>query len=391
MKKILVIEDNAEVRENLEEILELSGYEVLTAEDGKLGVEIALKEMPDLVLCDVMMPRLDGFGVLNILSKKSSTADIPFVFLTAKTEKSDFRRGMNLGADDYVTKPFYKDELLTVIETRLRKSEQIRKKFDRTENGLSAFINEAKGYEELKKLSLERRVKHYKKREVIFEEGDYPRYLYFVNSGKVKVFKTNEDGKEYIIDIFMDGDFVGYNDLIRDSKYAEGASALEDTDISLIPREDFLALLHANRDVASQLIKMLAEIERRINEENARPKKRYISPSTREEVYAIYYDALRRKIEDRGTQKFPELAGKKLYGELTMIVTINHDGRVLDTEVVQNSGITALDSRAQAIARSAGPFGKFSAEMRKRADQIVVVSRFKFTREETLETKLTER
>lgn len=258
MKKILVIEDNAEVRENLEEILELSGYEVLTAEDGKLGVEIALKELPDLVLCDVMMPRLDGFGVLNILSKKSSTADIPFVFLTAKTEKSDFRRGMNLGADDYVTKPFYKDELLTVIETRLRKSEQIRKKFDRTENGLSAFINEAKGYEELKKLSLERRVKHYKKREVIFEEGDYPRYLYFVNSGKIKVFKTNEDGKEYIIDIFMDGDFVGYNDLIRDSKYAEGAAALEDTDISLIPREDFLALLHANRDVASQLIKMLA-------------------------------------------------------------------------------------------------------------------------------------
>ena len=258
MKKILVIEDNAEVRENLEEILELSGYEVLTAEDGKVGVEIALKELPDLVLCDVMMPKLDGFGVLNILSKKSSTADIPFVFLTAKTEKSDFRRGMNLGADDYVTKPFYKDELLTVIETRLRKSEQIRKKFDRTENGLSAFINEAKGYEELKKLSLERRVKHYKKREVIFEEGDYPRYLYFVNSGKVKVFKTNEDGKEYIIDIFMDGDFVGYNDLIRDTKYAEGASALEDSDISLIPREDFIALLHANRDVASQLIKMLA-------------------------------------------------------------------------------------------------------------------------------------
>jgi len=147
----------------------------------------------------------------------------------------------------------------------------------------------------------------------------------------------------------------------------------------------------AREEKRRQLIKMLAEIERRINKENARPKKRYISPSTREEVYAIYYDALRRKIEDRGTQKFPELAGKKLYGELTMIVTINHDGRVLDTEVVQNSGITALDSRAQAIARSAGPFGKFSAEMRKRADQIVVVSRFKFTREETLETKLTER
>lgn len=258
MKKILVIEDNAEVRENLVEILELSGYQVITAEDGKIGVEIALRDMPDLVLCDVMMPRLDGFGVLNILSKKSITADIPFVFLTAKTEKSDFRRGMNLGADDYITKPFYKDELLAVIETRLRKSEQIRKKFDRTESGLSAFINEAKGYEELKKLSLERRVKHFKKRESLFEEGDYPRYLYFINSGKVKIFKTNEDGKEYIIDIVLDGDFIGYNDLIREQKYAESATALEDTDVSLIPREDFISLLHANRDVASQLIKMLA-------------------------------------------------------------------------------------------------------------------------------------
>lgn len=258
MKKILVIEDNPEVRENLEEILELSGYEVLTAEDGKIGVEIALREMPDLVLCDVMMPRLDGFGVLNILSKKSSTADIPFVFLTAKTEKSDFRRGMNLGADDYITKPFYKDELLAVIETRLRKSEQIRRKFDRTENGLSAFINEARGFEELKKLSLERRVKLFKKREAIFEEGDYPRYLYFINSGKVKLFKTNEDGKEYIIDIVVEGDFIGYVDLLQDTKYNESATALEDTEISLIPREDFISLMHANRDVSSQLIKMLA-------------------------------------------------------------------------------------------------------------------------------------
>jgi periplasmic protein TonB len=140
-----------------------------------------------------------------------------------------------------------------------------------------------------------------------------------------------------------------------------------------------------------QLLQLLAEIEKRINAENARPKKRYISPATREEVYAIYYDTLRRKIEDRGTQNFPEAAGNKLYGELTMIVTVNYDGRVLDTEVIETSGITALDRRAQSIAKAAGPFGKFSDEMRRRADQIVVVSRFKFTREETLETKLTSR
>ncbi len=147
----------------------------------------------------------------------------------------------------------------------------------------------------------------------------------------------------------------------------------------------------AREEKRRQLIKLLAEIERRINEENARPKKRYISPSTREEVYAVYYDRLRRKIEDRGTQNFPELAGRKLYGELTMIVTVNHDGRVLDTEVVETSGNTTLDRRAVGIAHAAGPFGPFSPEMRRRADQIVVVSRFKFTHEETLETKLTSR
>ena len=122
--------------------------------------------------------------------------------------------------------------------------------------------------------------------------------------------------------------------------------------------------------------------------ENARPKKRYISPAVREEVYAVYYDGLRRAIEDRGTENFPQSGGKKLYGELTMIVTVNHDGRVIDTDVVQSSGNPTLDKRAEAIARTAGPFGNFSAAMRRQADQILVVSRFKFTRDETLEAKV---
>lgn len=137
-----------------------------------------------------------------------------------------------------------------------------------------------------------------------------------------------------------------------------------------------------------QLVRLLAEIERRINMENSRPKKRYISPATREAAYAIYYDRLRRAIEDKGTENFPQVNGQKLYGELTMIVTVNHDGRVLTTEVVQSSGNPALDRRAQAIAKGAGPFGEFNPPMRRQADQIAVVSRFKFTREATLETKL---
>lgn len=281
-KKILVIEDNSEVRENLEEILELYGYDVETAEDGKVGVDKALSTDPDLILCDVMMPRLDGFGVLNIIAKKPETASIPFIFLTAKAEKSDFRRGMNLGADDYIAKPFYKDELLSVIETRLKKSEKLKKQFDGTAQGLTAFINEAKGYDALKKLSDDRKIKNYKKRDLIFEEGDFPRYLYLVNSGTVKLFKTNEYGKEYIITICKPGDFFGYVDLIKNDMHSESAAALEATEISLVPKEDFLKLMHGNRDVTSQLIKMLAK---NITEQE-------------EQLLHLAYNSVRKRVAD---------------------------------------------------------------------------------------------
>lgn len=157
-----------------------------------------------------------------------------------------------------------------------------------------------------------------------------------------------------------------------------------------LPKQANLSPEQAQREQKRrQLIKLLAEIERRINEENARPKKRYISPATREAVYAVYYDHLRRSIEDKGTENFPEAGGKKLYGELVMSVTVNFDGRILATQIEQSSGNRTLDRRAEAIARSAAPFGRFSDAMRRQADQIVVISSFKFTRDETLETRLT--
>ena len=137
-----------------------------------------------------------------------------------------------------------------------------------------------------------------------------------------------------------------------------------------------------------RLLKQLAEIERRVSLDNARPRKRYISPATREEVYALYYDHLRHVIEDKGTQNFPQVGGKKLYGELTMVVTVNYDGHLVSTEIAESSGNRLLDRRAEAIARNAAPFGRFTKAMRGQADQIVVVSRFKFTRDETLETRV---
>ena len=154
-----------------------------------------------------------------------------------------------------------------------------------------------------------------------------------------------------------------------------------------VPKEASNAAEQARTETHRQMTRSLAEIERRINEENARPRKRYISPSTREEVYAIYYDAMRRRIELRGTEHFPELGGSKLYGELTMTITVNHDGRVLETDVVEGSGNRALDRQAKLIARSAGPFDAFTSAMRQKADQLVLVARFKFSREEKLEAK----
>lgn len=161
---------------------------------------------------------------------------------------------------------------------------------------------------------------------------------------------------------------------------------------ALSPRQDAVASTpneeREREQKRRQLVKLLAQIERRIQQENERPRKRYVSPATRQAVYAVYYDHLRHAIEDRGTENFPEVQGQKLYGELMMSITVNHDGRVLETRVEKGSGQNALDQRARAIVRSAAPFGRFNRAMRAQADQIVVISRFRFTREATLEAGL---
>lgn len=258
MKKILVIEDNPDVRENLTEILTLSGYETLAAENGKTGVETALKNQPDLILCDIMMPELDGYGVLHILGRQPKTADIPFVFLTAKAEKEDFRKGMSLGADDYIIKPFDDVSLLQTIEARLQKSERLRQASAENGGSLDHFIDEARALDAIRHLSDNHEVRHYKRKDVIFREGENPRWLYFVEKGKVKVFKTSDDGRELIVKVTQPGDFLGFLALFKEDAYPESAAALEDCSIKLIPKQDFAALVFGNRDVNARFIKMLA-------------------------------------------------------------------------------------------------------------------------------------
>lgn len=258
-KKILLIEDNMEMRENTAEILELANYEVLTAINGKEGVRMAQAHIPDLIICDIMMPELDGYGVLHMLSKDRKTASIPFIFLSAKAEKTDFRKGMTMGADDYLTKPFDDVELLNVVETRLNKSQILKTEFEKTAEGLSDFMEQARSMEDLTKISSTRHPKKFAKRDVIYREGAFPNEMYFIVSGKVKTYRTNSDGKELVTDLYKEGDFLGYISLLEQVVHADSAMALEDTEIITIPKDDFFSLLFNNRDVASKFIKMLSD------------------------------------------------------------------------------------------------------------------------------------
>jgi CRP/FNR family transcriptional regulator, cyclic AMP receptor protein len=262
-KRILVIEDNKEVRENIAEILTLSDYTVVTANNGIMGVEAALKEPADLIICDIMMPQLDGYGVLHLLGKHKETRDIPFIFLTAKSEKSDFRKGMEMGADDYLTKPFDGIELLNAIDIRLKKAEAV--------TGQSAIVQLT---------SDKREVYEYKKKHVLYTEGQWPRTLYYIIKGKVKTYKVNNDGKELITNIFNEGDFLGYTSILEEVSYRENAEVLEDASLMLIPSADFQELITTDSKVARQFIRL---VSRNVLEKE-------------EDLLNLAYNSLRKKV-----------------------------------------------------------------------------------------------
>ncbi|MEO9964151.1 MAG: response regulator [Reichenbachiella sp.] len=257
MKKILLIEDNPEVRENTREILELEGYTVLIAEDGKTGVKLAQKNLPDLIVCDIMMSGLDGYGVLHILNKNPLTSVIPFIFLTAKADRIDIRKGMGLGADDYLTKPFDSNELLTAIETRLnRHNEASQEEFYIKD--LDPSDQNKRAIASLNAIAAEGRIQHFRAGEGIYWEGDEASALILVNSGKIKTYKTNQEKKKLITGIYCSGKYIGFNALITNSNYSESAVALEDSELYFISRHKFFKLLYENRDVANKFIRIIS-------------------------------------------------------------------------------------------------------------------------------------
>ncbi len=282
MKYLLLIEDNNEIRENTAEILELAGYKVRTAENGKIGVEMALQEKPDLIICDIMMPVLDGYGVLHLMNKNPGLTGIPLIFLTAKAERSDFRKGMEMGADDYITKPFSDIELLNAIESRLKKTELLSKNYNADADGMQQMLNEFKGRDLLSDLAADRNINHYKKKQPIYTEGNHPNRLYFIKKGKVKTCKTNDAGKELTVGLFNEGDFFGYNALLEGTVYKETAEAIEDSEVAIIPKEEFEDLLHNNREVTHKFIKLLAK--------NVTEKE--------DQLLGLAYNSLRKRVAD---------------------------------------------------------------------------------------------
>ena len=258
MKKILLIEDNDDIRNNTAEMLELSNYKVVTAVNGKRGVEQAIEQHPDLIICDIMMPELDGYGVLHAVHRNDAIKNTPFIFLTAKTERADFHKGMELGADDYITKPFDGMELLNSVDSRLKKIDLLKQEMSPGLEGLQQLIHATSGKNALASFTEGRNTNKYKKKQTVYSEGNHPNALFFVIKGRVKAFKANDNGKELITEIFSSGDFMGYVALLQESVYRETAEALEDTELAAIPKIEFNDLINNNKEVAQIFIRILA-------------------------------------------------------------------------------------------------------------------------------------
>ncbi|MBS4043361.1 MAG: response regulator [Chitinophagaceae bacterium] len=282
MTTILLIEDSDDIRENTAEILELAGYSVHTAANGKIGVELAQVHHPDLIICDIMMPVLDGYGVLHLINKNADLSGIPFIFLTAKSERSDFRKGMEMGADDYITKPFDDIELLNAIESRLKKVKLLKKEYEANAEGLKMLINDFSGKDALQNLVQDKTIDIYKKRQTIYSEGNLPRRLFYLQKGKIKTYKTNDNGRDLTVGLYSDGDFFGYTAILEDAHYKETAETIEESEVVIIAREEFDNILKSNPNAALKFIKLLAK--------NVSEKE--------EQLLALAYNSLRKKVAD---------------------------------------------------------------------------------------------
>lgn len=260
MKKVLLIEDDTVLRENTAELLELGDYDVITAPNGKVGVNKAKTILPDIIVCDIMMPELDGYGVLKALSKNESTKYIPFIFLSAKTERKDIRKGMNLGADDYITKPFSEDDLISAIESRLAKASILKDERKRNQNHTENNEDEIKTLDDLKSfLNNNGEALKFNQDDIIYNEGHNSNFFYLITKGAVKCHKLDERGKELTTALYKEGDLFGFSSFTQNIPYQETAIAIKDVELLAILKNDLKNILIANHKVALELIQLLTD------------------------------------------------------------------------------------------------------------------------------------
>ncbi|MFD2518911.1 response regulator [Salinimicrobium flavum] len=256
-KRILLIEDDQTLIENTKELLELSSYEVFTAQNGKLGVQLASEKIPDLIVSDIMMPELDGYGVYKQLRKNKITRGIPFIFLSVKAGPEDIRKGMNLGADDYITKPFREKDLVTAIESRLAKrailiEREKRKNTEKKEEKPIHSLEDLKEYFRIYGDFLE-----FEKYDEIFQEGRNASYVYLIDKGLTKTYSLDEYGKELITGLSKKDDFLGFYSFRIPAQYPETSQALEKTTLFRISAEDFIQNLTKSQDLILEFAQIL--------------------------------------------------------------------------------------------------------------------------------------
>ncbi|WP_456422502.1 response regulator [Lutibacter sp.] len=262
MKTILLIEDDTVLRETTAEILELENYKVITAADGKKGIEQAKLVVPDLVICDIMMPEKDGYDVLKSLSEDTKTKRIPFIFMSAKTEVKDVRKGMDLGADDYLTKPMNIELLLSAIESRLAKAALLKEEETKSNipNQIESFPIEIENINDLKNYFCDFGVtKTYKKKELIYEEDKYAKNIYLIYKGKVKSFKIDEFGKELITTIYRGDDFFGFSAIIDNSQNYESTMAMENSEIVVVDKLTLQKIIKNNYNLYLEIFQLINE------------------------------------------------------------------------------------------------------------------------------------
>ena len=290
-KKILLVEDDKILRENTAEILQLANYEVITADNGKLGIEKAHVFEPDIIICDILMPELDGYGVLQIAMRDSELQKVPFIFMSAKTNHDDVRKGMDMGASDYITKPFDESELLSAVSSRLKRKEI----FEKQKIVEDTEFNKNIKFESIQEEFSAKEKFIYNPGMSIYCEGNNSNHVFYIVSGEVKTSKNNETGKELITGIYKKHNFFGFTSFIKNKAYDENAVALKKTILQKITKQEILNLVKQNPQIAINFMDLLSENLEQV----------------KDQLIHLAYDSVRKKTADALLQL--NLKNKKEY------------------------------------------------------------------------------